>query len=483
VAACWRCIADLASAVARQASSPYDAAGWEALVPLRRRAREALEEARAALGIARAGRQGETGRGLQLLVLYEVAELLLGDLTALLEALRARLEQGEPAAPQVPDALRNVARVQEAVAAAVAEEAPAPAPEAIPSPAGEGELAVLLARVAAETRQAAESAQALERGGEGPRSPGAVAPPEEGPSLRDALAPGSLELQHALRVAIVAAAASVVAAALHLQRSYWVTITVIIVLQPHSVATVTRGLQRVGGTVIGGIVASLMVPVRQQPPLLGALLFVLASAGVAVRRINYAVFAALITPVFVVLAEVNARGAHLVGERILDTVLGGALALAGALLLWPHRDVERMPSLIGAVLRAVRAYLQAVLQGQGPASVVAARRRVGLATANAEAALQRMLGESLPAGRAEAWMALIAYARRLSASITGLGPALPSPEQGQRLDEAFGTLVEAAESKMPPRPLSPLDDPAMPEAAQRLARQLRVVHSALARVA
>src|SRR2546422_1466598 len=95
------------------------------------------------------------------------------------------------------------------------------------------------------------------------------------------------------------------------------------------------------------------------------------------------------TTLFRSLAETNAGGGHLTRIRILDTLLGGTLALVGAIALWPTRDLERMPALIAAVLRADRAYLDAVLHGKGPAEAVAARRRVGLATANAEAALQR----------------------------------------------------------------------------------------------
>src|SRR2546422_490017 len=72
VAASWMAVGDLAAAAAKVASSPADAAAWESLVPLRRRARDALEDAREALAVARAGRDGETGRGLQLLVLYEI---------------------------------------------------------------------------------------------------------------------------------------------------------------------------------------------------------------------------------------------------------------------------------------------------------------------------------------------------------------------------------------------------------------------------
>ena len=260
------------------------------------------------------------------------------------------------------------------------------------------------------------------------------------------------------------------------------TVTVIIVLQPHAVATVRRVLQRVGGTVLGGIVATLIARTVHQPLVLAPLLFLMATAGVAVRRVNYAVFAALITPVFVILAEMNAGGLHLTRVRILDTLLGGALGLLGALTLWPTRELERMPSLIAAVLRADRSYLEAVLRGTGPAQLVAARRRVGLATANAEAALQRLMGEAPPAERLEPLMALVAYARRLSASITALGASATPPAQAARLDEALGSLAEAAQASAPPKPLPPLEDDSLPEPAQRLARQLRVVHSALARV-
>ena len=143
----------------------------------------------------------------------------------------------------------------------------------------------------------------------------------------------------------------------------------------------------------------------------------------------------------------------------------------------------RLPALFAAVLRANREYLIAVLRGDPPPAVVAARRRVGLATANAEAALQRLIGEGHDPARVEPLMALVAYARRLSASITALGAAPPPPEEGARLEQTLGALADAAQAGAEPPPLAPLESPALPEAAQRLARQLRVVQSALARVA
>ena len=483
VASAWSVIAELGARMARVVRTPSEPAAWEALVPLRRRAREALEAARHALGVARAGYQGETGRGLQLLVLYEIAELALGDLAALLEALRARAERGQVLPKEIADAVQQLSAAHAGIARAVIEQGAAPATPVAAKLEADPDMAALFARVEAETRYAVESVQALAEGGKGPPPPGALAPPDASSSLRDAFALGSIELRHALRVAIVATAAQLLATALRLERSYWVTITVIIVLQPHAIATVRRGLQRVGGTVMGGIVAALIVHFVGQPLLLGGLLFILACAGVAVRRINYAAFATLITPVFVLLAEANARGAHLTRARIFDTLLGGALALAGAVLLWPTRDLERMPSLVAAVLRANQRYLRAVLGGEGPGGTIAARRAVGLATANAEAALQRLIGESRPADRLEPLMALVAYARRLSASITALGSARVPPEDAERLVNTLGELADAAESGRPPPPLTPMEDRTAPEPSQRLARQLRVVHSALARLA
>ena len=384
---------------------------------------------------------------------------------------------------EIADAVQQLSAAHAGIARAVIEQGAAPATPVAAKLEADPDMAALFARVEAETRYAVESVQALAEGGKGPPPPGALAPPDASSSLRDAFAPGSIELRHALRVAIVATAAQLLATALRLERSYWVTITVIIVLQPHAIATVRRGLQRVGGTVMGGIVAALIVHFVGQPLLLGGLLFILACAGVAVRRINYAAFATLITPVFVLLAEANARGAHLTRARIFDTLLGGALALAGGVLLWPTRDLERMPSLVAAVLRANQRYLRAVLGGEGPGGTVAARRAVGLATANAEAALQRLIGESRPADRLEPLMALVAYARRLSASITALGSARVPPEDAERLVNTLGELADAAESGRPPPPLTPMEDRTAPEPSQRLARQLRVVHSALARLA
>ncbi len=474
VASAWIDLAHLLTAVHDAAATQAPPAAWDALAARRRRTREDLERARSALGAARVGRQGETSRGLQLLVLYEIAELSLGDVAALSEELR---ERAAPPA-DVVEALSALAAAYDAIAASILEQADPP-----PLARGDRGGGALVERLWAEAAQAREAVLALEHGGRGAREPGKPPDRTHWPSLRDAFAPGSVELQHSLRVAIVTTAASLFAAGMHFQRSYWVTMTAIIVLQPHGVATVRRTLQRVGGTVVGGLFAALIARLVHQPVVLAPILFLLAWIAVAVRRINYAAFATLVTPVFVLLAEAGARGPHLTRTRIVDTLVGGGLALAGALTLWPTRELERMPALVAAVLQADREYLAATLRRASQSATVAARRRIGLAAANAEAALQRLLGEAHPSARVEPVMALLAYARRISASITSLREAPLSDDDALRLEEALGMLADAAQAPTAPAPLPPVDESSLPEPARRLLRQLRVVHSALARFA
>ena len=58
------------------------------------------------------------------------------------------------------------------------------------------------------------------------------------------------------------------------------------------------------------------------------------------------------------LAEANAGDWHLAGTRILNTALGGGLALAGSRLLWPSPEVGRLPSYLAEMVRAMRGYFE-----------------------------------------------------------------------------------------------------------------------------
>ncbi len=245
--------------------------------------------------------------------------------------------------------------------------------------------------------------------------------------LRSVLAHDSLVLRHALRVAIVTAAAVWLAGALHLPRGYWVTVTAVIILQPYTGATTQRAVQRVIGTVLGGILTAGLGALFHDIRAILVLSFIFAAVSVALLPVNYTAFAIFLTPTFVLLAEASAGDWHLATVRVINTLLGGALALLGARLLWPAPEWRRLPTYLAATLRANRDYLQTVVRSFPDRSDAAGeamrtrRRDAALAAINAEESFQRLLAEH--GGKSELLapvMTFLTYVRRFTVSIAAL---------------------------------------------------------------
>jgi uncharacterized membrane protein YccC len=335
-----------------------------------------------------------------------------------------------------------------------------------------------------------------------------VEDPESSPTwlapLRAVLSWDSVVLRFALRVGIVTAAAVALTAALDLKRGYWITITAVMILQPYTGTTSVRAVQRVLGTVVGGILTAGLAALFHDPLAIFALVFVFALLSVALLPLNYAAFSVFLTPTFVLLAEASTGDWHLAGVRILNTVLGGGLALVGSQLLWPSPESERLPAYLAQTITALRNYLALVVQRFDDRSEDAsralreARRQVGLAILNAEESFQRLLGEHRgPAEALAPAMTLLTYTRRFTASIAALALSRHSVDAmqaealapfAQAADAALADVAAALAAGRAPAPLGEL--PELPSGAvspllrgrlTRLGRQLKTLHDAAAR--
>ncbi|HET9620320.1 MAG TPA: FUSC family protein, partial [Kofleriaceae bacterium] len=248
-------------------------------------------------------------------------------------------------------------------------------------------------------------------------------------ALRASLALDSVVLRHALRVATVALAAVLVTRALDLQRGYWASLTAVLLLQPYLPATITRGLQRVGGTIAGGVIATVIAAIVHDPLGIAIISITLAGVSAAVIQLNYGLYALFLTPTFVLLAEVHARDGHLVQLRITNTLLGAGLAVIGALLLWPSRESTRTGDRLADALDAGAGYLHEVLAAaasHAPAHAPAeleARRAAGRAFNHADLSLDRLVAEGPPPKLLEPQMAVVTMIRRLTASLSAFASA------------------------------------------------------------
>lgn len=116
-------------------------------------------------------------------------------------------------------------------------------------------------------------------------------------------------------------------------RGYWIPLTAALVLRPDLRSTINRGFARIAGTLAGAVVAALLLVAFRGNPVSQSTGMVVA-AGICYLTLmpNYALFSTAMT-VFVILAlSLGGTYTGTVVDRVLDTLGGGALAMAGYLL-------------------------------------------------------------------------------------------------------------------------------------------------------
>lgn len=526
VAACYRAVAHYAEQLADRAGRGQSHDAWDLRAPTVA-VRAAIEEARAVLGTTRLGRPGQSERGERLIVLHEGAEQTFVHLLALADTVESvRPADRDPMVEVVLAAtLADVALTARRTADAIIAERDAPrvdirwSGEGVRTAAGGAgrtdphyeHAARLLDRAAQYADVGAATAESLNGGGDVALAdtlmqPVAVdGPPSIAERLRMALSPGPLIARHALRVATATAVAVWLAAVLGLRRDYWVTITVVIILQPYGGATTQRALQRVAGTVVGAMLTAALAALLHDPRALLALIFVFVALCVALLPVNYAAYSIFLTPAFVLLAEASAGDWHLAGLRVTNTLIGGAVALAGSWLLWPGSEWRDFPALVAAALRANREYLRlAADTAMGDASareqLGGARRAVAVAASNVEESFQRLLGEHRgpPAALTPA-MTLQTYIRRFAVSAGALALTTSEGEEAAAagalspfvsaasalLDDLAAAMAERRKPREYPVPgavalfAGPVG-PILRARVDRLARQLKSIHDAVA---
>jgi uncharacterized membrane protein YccC len=483
-----RALRAFAALAADVAGLGADDASAAALRAHRAGVRAAMEDARATLAATRRGRRADTGRGERLLIVLESADRAFAAVVALRELALPAAAQAEVAA-LAADA-RRIADVVEAEATD-APVALSPAPTVEPSRKGDAALAdALLLRVRALLEDAAAAASSLDDERPARAAEAELAVPAS--PWREHLTWRSSVARHALRVGVTVTLAVALTHRFALSRGYWVTMAAAVILQPQLPATLSRAVQRVLGTVLGGVLAALLLSRVHDPRAVLALVFALSVVSVAVQPINYALYAALLTPTFVLLAESGAHEPGLVQARIVNTLLGGALALAGARLLWPMSERELFPNTAAEAIDAARALArQAMAEPFDQRSFDAARRDGGVCLLDADASLQRWMAEApRRAAEVEAPMAFVVYLRGVTSALVALASArtlaaargVPAAGAGfdafaEALDAELAALREAVLEGRAPREAGDLAGAAEASGARPTLRR-RMEHAA-----
>jgi uncharacterized membrane protein YccC len=208
-----------------------------------------------------------------------------------------------------------------------------------------------------------------------------------------------------LRLMACMGVAGVFSEVLPLQRSYWVPLTVAIVLKPDYGSVFARALQRGIGTIVGAVLGAVLLALIHGEWLLipFGLLAALLPYG---RDANYGLLATFLTPLVVVLIDVlQPAGWRLAEDRLIDTVIGCAIVLLVGFAPWPMSWYAHLPRQFGQAALDVCGYMEEALgtsQGSGASSVspvvapapAAASAAVAAARARRLRSVYRALGDT-----------------------------------------------------------------------------------------
>ncbi|MEG3899586.1 MULTISPECIES: FUSC family protein [unclassified Microcoleus] len=248
-------------------------------------------------------------------------------------------------------------------------------------------------------------------------------------TLRNNLTFNSVIFRHALRLALIVTTAQLVALLLQVPTGYWVTLTAVVALKPNFGGTSQTTVQRVIGTTLGGIFGICLVILIHNPVAILVCLLILLVTAMSVRTLSYGIFITLLTPVVILLLNMTSKGGWEIGVlRIVDSLIGGILALLGSYLLFPSWERSQLPAQLTTTIRSNLAYFQQVAasyinpeQKCSTETIKNLRHQAALENANAAAAAQRLFSEPRHVqGEVEPIAMLILYIRAFFSSVTTL---------------------------------------------------------------
>ena len=228
--------------------------------------------------------------------------------------------------------------------------------------------------------------------------------------------------------------ASLVSQEFALQRSYWVMLTVAIVLRPDFGSVFARALQRGIGTVVGAVAGALIIAVVPGGPWLLVPCAVLAGLLPYGQVRNWGLFSTFLTPLVVILIDLLQRAGWVLAlDRLVDTLLGCAIVLLVGYAPWPSSWHAHLPAQFAAVLDSVARYTEAALLGMPGRSSL--RRQTYRALSDLRTEFQRTMAEPRPASRpaARLWPAVLGVEQLMD---TLIAAGVRSEVSGQRPPEA-----------------------------------------------
>jgi len=225
--------------------------------------------------------------------------------------------------------------------------------------------------------------------------------------LRDHFNLKSPIFRHAIRSSIVILLAYGVTFIIPMTyHSYWILMTVLVILKPGFSVTKKRNFQRLKGTIAGGLVGILVLLIIPQHAIRFALMLFFMLMAYTFIRHKYAVGTFYLTAYILISFSFYSQkdSLYIIQERLIDTLVGGFMAFISCYLILPTWEKNNMNEYIQKALIANYEFIFLVFKKLADNEVSTtdyklARKDVFIAMANINSVFQRVISE--PKGKQE----------------------------------------------------------------------------------
>ena len=269
-------------------------------------------------------------------------------------------------------------------------------------------------------------------------------------TLTQNLSFSSTIFRHSLRLTIILMLGFIIGKFLPFHNVYWILLTIIVIMRPGYGLTKERSFHRIIGTVIGGLIAFGILFIVKDNIVISILSILCILLGFSFTQINYKVSAIFVTMYVVfIYGLITPNIGDLVQYRILDTVVGAALAFLANHFLWPSWEFLNIPVYLEKSIKANQDYLKEISifynkKGNISTSYRLARKNAFIEIGNLMASFQRMVQEPKSKQKQLPQVYKLAVLNHsLLSSLASLGTYIQS-HKTTTASEAFNVVVDTA---------------------------------------
>ncbi len=206
--------------------------------------------------------------------------------------------------------------------------------------------------------------------------------------------------RHSLRVSIAILVGFLTTQFLNFGHSYWILLTIAVIMKPAFSLTKKRNGHRLAGTIAGVVIGMLLLYTIHNETILLVLLVLFMIAAYSTMRLNYFVMVLFMTPYLLLFYHfLHPQNFTLIlKDRVIDTLTGSVIAFLASTFLFPYWERSKIGPLMTTMVEEIKNYFTVIAAAFSGAELTGAdrqlaRKNVFVALANLSDAFTRMLSE------------------------------------------------------------------------------------------